>query len=64
MLIKEKGVEFSAELAHHKFQASNSWTDKFKKRHSIIQKVISEKSASVCMSDHEFWQLCVNANVR
>lgn len=58
-IIKEKALVFAAALGHHDFQASNGWMDKFKKRHNIIQKVISGECASVNTADCEFWKQTV-----
>ena len=55
-LIKRKAIQFAAALGHHDFQANNGWIDKFKKRHHIVQKVISGGSASVIISDCEHWK--------
>ena len=37
-LIREKAPYFAESLGHKDFIASVGWLDKFKKRHSIIQK--------------------------
>ena len=46
-LICEKALYFAESLGHKDFIASVAWLDKFKKRHSIIQKIMSGESTDV-----------------
>src|ERR1044072_1514935 len=62
-LIKEKSLEYAKYLGHPEFQASTGWLDKFKKRHGIIQKVISGESADVSETDCNRWRETVLKNI-
>ena len=46
-LIREKALYFAESLGHKDFIASVGWLDKFKKRHSIIQKIMKGESTDV-----------------
>ena len=53
---REKVVEYAKVLGHEEFQASSGWLDKFKKCHSIKEKVISGESGSVSEADCNQWK--------
>lgn len=44
IIIREKAKEFANALGHDDFLSSVGWLDKFKKRHSIVQKTICGES--------------------
>lgn len=54
IIIREKAKEFANALGHDDFLSSVGWLDKFKKRHSIVQKTICGESggADSVTGDH------------
>lgn len=58
-LIKEKAMEYAERLGHEAFQASSGWLDKFKKRHEIVEKVISGESGCVSEADCSQWKATI-----
>ncbi|KAK9752650.1 Tc5 transposase DNA-binding domain [Popillia japonica] len=53
-LIKQQALKFPESLGHLNFQVSNGWLDK--KRHGIVEKVISGESADVNEADCNDWR--------
>ncbi|GBM78059.1 hypothetical protein AVEN_154021-1 [Araneus ventricosus] len=51
----EKAPKFVKALGYDEFRGSNGWLEKFKRRHVIMEKVISGESKDVDDNDSENW---------
>ncbi|GBM78310.1 Tigger transposable element-derived protein 4 [Araneus ventricosus] len=51
--IIEKALQFAKALGYDEFRGSNGWLEKFKRRHGIMAKVISDESKDVDDNDSE-----------
>ncbi|GBM64990.1 Tigger transposable element-derived protein 4 [Araneus ventricosus] len=53
--IIEKALQFAKTLVYDEFRGINGWLEKFKRRHGIMAKVISDESKDVDDNDSENW---------
>ncbi|GBM18493.1 Tigger transposable element-derived protein 4 [Araneus ventricosus] len=51
----EKALQFPKALGYDEFRGSNGWFEKFKRRHGIMAKVISDECKDVDDNDSENW---------
>ena len=60
-LIQERTLMYTAELGHSSFTASNSWLEKWQKRHNVRMTVVLGEAANVDLSVVSDWSGCLKS---
>ncbi|GBN81769.1 hypothetical protein AVEN_239017-1 [Araneus ventricosus] len=53
--LKINPLQFAKALGYDEFRGSNSWLEKFKRKHGIMARVISGESKDIDNNDSENW---------